>query len=73
MASMTDHASKPDRPRRPNRKRVPLTVWVPAALRAAVETLAARTRRTLSSETILALERHLTEAGLWPPPPDITA
>jgi hypothetical protein len=30
--------------------------------------LAARNRRTMTAEVELALERHLQEQGLWPPP-----
>jgi hypothetical protein len=57
-----------DGPRRPKRTGVPLHIYVPPELRAAMDALAERNRRLLTTEVIMALEAHLAAAGLWPPP-----
>lgn len=51
------------------RSGLPLHVWLEPALRHAIDVLKTRNRRSLTSEVSLALERHLAESGLWPPPP----
>ena len=53
---------------KPNRFGKPLHVWLDPVLRDAIEALAERSRRTLTMEVSIALEKHLKEAGLWPPP-----
>lgn len=58
-----DDASKP----KPNRTGVPLYVYVPPEIRSAIDELAERNRRPLTSEVLIALEAHLKAAGLWPP------
>jgi len=40
-----------------------------SALMAALEVLCERNRRTKTAEIEMALEKHLAEAGLWPPTP----
>jgi hypothetical protein len=54
-------------PKPPNRSGVALFVYVPPELRAAIVALAARTRRTLTTEVVIALENHAKKNGLWPP------
>lgn len=54
-------------PKKPNRKGKPLNVWVPPAMRDAIDLLAERNRRLVTTEVIIALEEYLTKAGLWPP------
>lgn len=39
-------------------------------LRAQLEKLATQNASTLTSEVSIAIRKHLTEAGLWPPPPE---
>jgi hypothetical protein len=53
-------------PPKPNRTGKPLHVWLEPRLRDAIDTLAERTRRSLTTEVTMALEKHLAEAGLWP-------
>ena len=45
----------------------PLHVWIPDELRDAIDDLATENRRPLTEEVKIALEKHLTEAGKWPP------
>jgi hypothetical protein len=69
---MLDMANKPKsggRGRPPGRKatyviqaRVPQPIWD------ALGALVRKTRRTKNVELVLALERHLADAGLLPPP-----
>jgi hypothetical protein len=49
------------------RRGKPLNVWVPLELRDALDASAARNRRPLTTETVIALENYLTAQGLWPP------
>jgi hypothetical protein len=51
------------------RLRLSLHVYVPPPLRRAIEEAAERNRRSLTAELEIALEKHLKELGLWPPPP----
>ena len=46
----------------------PLHVWIPEALRDAIDKAAEVNRRHLTSEVEIALEEYLTKQGLWPPP-----
>jgi hypothetical protein len=48
---------------------VTLHIWIPPALREAIDALATEKRRALTTEVIIALEKHLTDEGKWPPPP----
>jgi hypothetical protein len=57
-------------PKKPNRSGVPLNVNIPPALRAALDKLTERTRRTITAEVEIALEFHCGKEGLWPPPED---
>jgi len=43
-------------------------VEVPPELKAAIRELAGRNKRKLTAEVTLALENHVADAGLWPPP-----
>ncbi len=56
-----------DRPPTP-RPGLPIFFYTSKELRAALDTLLAQTRRSLTAEMNIALEKHLKEAGLWPPP-----
>ena len=68
MPSMTTpRKPRKDAGRRPQRTGVPLNVWLPRGLREALDVLLVRTRRSLTTEVVIALEKHLEEAGLWPP------
>ncbi len=53
-------------PKPQNRNGKPLHVWLEPKLRDAIDALAAKTRRSLTTEVTMALEKHLAEAGLWP-------
>lgn len=56
-------------PGRPTgRTRVPVSLRLPESLVKALEVLIERTRRPTTTEIEIALENHLKEAGLWPPP-----
>lgn len=55
-------------PPKSNRTGKPLHVWLDPRLRDAIDRLADRTRRSLTTEVTMALEKHLAEAGLWPFP-----
>jgi hypothetical protein len=55
--------------KKPKRVRLSLHVYVPPPLRHAIEEAAERNRRSLTAELEIALEKHLKELGLWPPPP----
>jgi hypothetical protein len=52
----------------PRRSGKPLNLWIPVALRDALDAQLARSRRPLTTEVIIALEQYLTTQGLWPPP-----
>jgi hypothetical protein len=67
MAKKKPKSDADNRPK-PNRRGKPLHVWLDPALRDLLDALAARTRRSLTTEVTIALEAHLTAAGLWPPP-----
>jgi predicted HicB family RNase H-like nuclease len=57
---------KPKRGRPPGRKEsMVVQARVSPELHAALEKLAQQNRRTKNAELILALEKHLEEAGLW--------
>lgn len=43
-------------------------IGLPKVYHALFEQLAAQNRRPITMEVSLALEAHLKEAGLWPPP-----
>lgn len=53
-------------PKQPRRQK-PLHVWLEPALREALDRLAKRNRRLLTTEVEIALEKHLADEGLWPP------
>lgn len=53
-------------PRKPNRKGKPLSIWLDPVLRDAIDQLAEKNRRPLTTEVAIALEKHLRESGLWP-------
>lgn len=59
--------TKPRRARDLGKVRL-LTVEISPALLAALESYEGRERRTRRASVEMALERFLTEAGLWPPP-----
>jgi hypothetical protein len=64
--------------RKPNpRKRVgkALNLWIPAALRDALDTLVQRTRprAPLAAHVQIALEEYLAHHDLWPPGPETPA
>jgi hypothetical protein len=67
MAKKRPTADGAKRPQ-PNRTGTALHVWVDPALRHAMDELVSRTRRSLTVEISMALEAHLAQAGLWPPP-----
>jgi hypothetical protein len=54
----------------PSRKKVEetknLNVWIPASLRDALEIVTERSRRSLTAEVIVALEKYLRDEGVWP-------
>ena len=69
--------AEPKRPKKPKgasggkpspRSGKPLHIWIDEDLRAAVDRLLEQTRRSLTAEVSIALEKHLKEHGLWPPP-----
>lgn len=51
----------------PKRKGKPLHVWIEGALRDAMDRSAEKSRRTLTEEVSIALEKYLETQGLWPP------
>lgn len=65
MPRMGKHSPEPKRPKRTG---VPLHIYLPPELRAAIDALAEDNRRLLTVEVIMALENHLKAAGRWPPP-----
>lgn len=58
----------PPSPRKPNRTGVSLHVYIDPTLRAALDVLLERDRRSLTTEVSVALEMLLKNKGLWPPP-----
>ena len=67
MATMTKkRKSKIGRP--PGPPNSPVTVRYLDSLIEALDELVRRNRRTRTIELTIALENHLKEAGLWPPP-----
>lgn len=67
MVAMTTPVPNHGGKRKPNRQGVPLHIWIPPALRDAIDALAERNRRPLTNEVVMALEKHLAAEGLWPP------
>jgi hypothetical protein len=61
-----EHPQPPRKP--PQRTGKSLYVYLDPSLRNALDALADRTRRSVTPELAMALEEHLKEAGLWPPP-----
>ena len=55
---------KPTKPIRPRRSR---TYRLPEDLMDELEALAGEYRRAVTSELEIAIEKHLAEAGRWPP------
>lgn len=53
---------------KPNRTGLPLHVWLKRRLRIALDILAERNRRTLTTEIAIMAEKTCAEAGLWPLP-----
>lgn len=52
---------------KPTRSGTPLHVWLDEPLREAIEAARKKNRRSLRDEVSIALEKYLTEQGLWPP------
>jgi len=52
---------------KPNRKGKALHVWLKPKLRDLLDELAKRTRRSVTTEVTIALEKHLRDEGLLPP------
>jgi hypothetical protein len=70
--AMTERKKKPKPPGRPATGRqtpIPLSVRISQAHLDALRAATAISHRTLSTETLVAIEAHLTALGLWPPPP----
>ena len=62
--------SKKRAPKGSGRQGTPMTVYLPPALRAALDALADDNRRTLTAEVVMALEAHLLAAGREVPAAD---
>lgn len=45
---------------------VPINIRIPKALKDAIEKLAEENRRPMSTEFIIAVEKHLTDHDRWP-------
>jgi hypothetical protein len=60
---------KRGRPASSAEKKSVLHVEIPADLKDALEALAKRNRRPMTSEVEIMMEKMLAEAGLWPPAP----
>jgi hypothetical protein len=58
----------PETAKKPSRTGEPLHVYLPPELRAALKRVTVKTRRKLTTEVTIALERHCAEHGEWPPP-----
>jgi hypothetical protein len=56
--------------KKPKRSGVPLQLYIPPWLKAAVEQMARDGRRSRTSEVIMALETHVRAAGYLPPKGD---
>lgn len=54
--------------KKPRRTGVPLQVYVPHRYKELLERMAARGRRPVTSELLLALEMYFKAAGEWPLP-----
>ena len=68
MLTMSERKKKPKPPRRS------VTYRLPEPLLDAIDRLTEETRRTATAEFEIALEKHLKEHNLWPPPePDATS
>jgi hypothetical protein len=50
------------------RRGVSISVWVPVALKAALQAQKEASRRSQTTEVIMALEYYLAAQGFWPPP-----
>lgn len=50
----------------PKRSGVPLHIYVPAAIRQAIDQCAEANRRKLTQEVLIALEEHLKKQGRMP-------
>lgn len=59
---------RPGRPKGVQAPKSVLHIEVPPVLKELMEVLAVRNHRKLTGEVIVALEKHLAEAHLWPPP-----
>jgi hypothetical protein len=72
-ATLERMGRQPKRQKKPNRSGVPLHVYLPPEVRAAMDALADDNRRSLTTEVLIALENHLKATGRWPlsssPPP----
>lgn len=62
MVVMTKKPSK----KKSSRKGVPLNIWLPEDLRAAIDEQVQESRRPLTTEVIIALEEYLSKHGKWP-------
>lgn len=63
---MSKRRTKATKTANPKRLGKVVSVWVPDELRDALDELLLRTRRHLTAEVIIALEKHLTDEGMWP-------
>jgi TraY domain len=66
MHVMAKRKPKEPKARVSRRTGVPIMVWIPPELRDALDVLKNRTRRSLTTEVVMALETHLQSHNLWP-------
>lgn len=67
MSAIMAKKKKPGRPPI-TEPRVAFQVRIPVSLNEALEASMSKNRRLKGTEVQIALEKHLTEQGLWPPP-----
>ena len=58
----------PDMAKPKDRKRRPVNYRLPEDILEALDRLIESTRRTATEEVLIALEKHLHDAGVWAPP-----
>lgn len=56
----------------PKRTTAPVRIWIDPYLKETMEALALLGRRSLTTEICIAIEKHLSDMGMWPPPPTHT-
>ncbi len=66
----TSLAARKKKPSKPNRTGVALQLYISAELRATLDRVLAKTRRSLTTEVVIALENHFRTLGEWPLPAD---